>query len=135
MPMNIGTWNTCRHTWRSSWIVITMAGDYTRRSVTSPRKRLKRRRPFRGRSREQRRLSFLRHRRSTDPMCQYEKCVGAGAALQSPLLPHRLDESPTDYSSASCSPAELASASSDELIVQPWPPFVQQKNTERSTLR
>src|SRR5947208_9121817 len=50
-----------------------------------------------------------------------KKCVGAGAALKSPLLPHRLDESPTDYSSASCSPAELASASSDELIVQPWP--------------
>src|SRR3954452_9923665 len=110
MPMNIGTWSTCRLTWRSFWMVTTMAGDYTRRSATSRRKRLKRRSLFRGRSHEQRRLSFLRHRRSTDPMCKYEECVGGQERRQSPLLPHRFDESPSDYSSASCSPAELASA-------------------------
>ena len=34
-----------------------------------------------------------------------------GPDNQNPLA-HRLDESPADYSSASCSPAELASASS-----------------------
>jgi transposase InsO family protein len=50
-------------------------------------------------------LSFSRHEKI------YQSDGQAGAA--SWLLPsHRLDESPAEYSSASCSPAELASASS-----------------------
>jgi putative transposase len=53
------------------------------------------------------RMSFLRH----EEIYQSDVEGEAGAA---PGLPpaHRLDESPADYSLASCSPAELASASS-----------------------
>ena len=39
---------------------------------------------------------------------------------------HRCDESPTGYSSASCSPAERASASPARLILQPLTPFAKQ---------
>ena len=39
--------------------------------------------------------------------------------------PHRCDEFPAEYSLASCSPAELASASSALLILQPTTPFVE----------
>ena len=39
--------------------------------------------------------------------------------------PHRCDEFPADYSLASCSPAELASASSALLMLQPTTPFVE----------
>jgi len=40
--------------------------------------------------------------------------------------PHRCDEFPAEYSLASCSPAELASASSASLMLQPTTPFVEQ---------
>lgn len=39
--------------------------------------------------------------------------------------PHRCDEFPAEYSLASCSPAELASASSASLMLQPTTPFVE----------
>jgi hypothetical protein len=39
--------------------------------------------------------------------------------------PHRCDEFPAEYSLASCSPAELASASSALLMLQPTTPFVE----------
>jgi hypothetical protein len=38
---------------------------------------------------------------------------------------HRCDEFPAEYSLASCSPAELASASSADAMLQPQPPFVE----------
>ena len=61
-------------------------------------------------------LSFQGMGKSISPM---NESSGAGGSLtngkaggsQAPP-PHRIDESPADYSSASCSPAELASASS-----------------------
>ena len=37
----------------------------------------------------------------------------------SPSRPHRCDEFPAEYSSASCSPAELTSASSASVMLQP----------------
>jgi hypothetical protein len=39
--------------------------------------------------------------------------------------PHRCDEFPAEYSLASCSPAELASASSAGPMLQHKPPFVE----------
>jgi transposase InsO family protein len=54
-------------------------------------------------------MSFFRHRKSNDPMDQ-----GIDGELNRGSPSHRLDEFPTGYSSASCSPAELASASPDE---------------------
>jgi hypothetical protein len=39
--------------------------------------------------------------------------------------PHRCDEFPAEYSLASCSPAELASASSASLMLQPTTSFVE----------
>ena len=48
-------------------------------------------------------MSFFRHREI------YPSDGGAGFAANAPA--HRLDEFPASYSSASCSPAELASAS------------------------
>jgi hypothetical protein len=39
--------------------------------------------------------------------------------------PHRCDEFPAEYSLASCSPAELVSASSAAVMLQPTPPFVE----------
>src|ERR1700730_7257028 len=47
----------------------------------------------------------------------------AGAGLRSRSCPHRLDESPTDYSWASCSPAELACALSAGALCYTGPPF------------
>ena len=38
---------------------------------------------------------------------------------------HRCDEFPAEYSLASCSPAELASASSAMLMLQPTTSFVE----------
>jgi len=66
-------------------------------------------------------VSFQGIRRSIDPMAK-AKGGGAGGGLteakaggrEDPLA-HRLDESPADYSSASCSPAALASASSADV--------------------
>jgi|KBSMisStaDraftv2_1062788.scaffolds.fasta_scaffold172143_3 putative transposase len=48
-----------------------------------------------------------------------------------PLLAHRLDESPTDYSLASCSPAELASASSAGTHCATVTPFAKRNLSER----
>jgi putative transposase len=56
------------------------------------------------------RMSFFRHRKSIDPM----SCSGTGGEPEPDSPPHRLDEFPAGYSLASCSPAELASASPDE---------------------
>jgi transposase InsO family protein len=60
-------------------------------------------------------LSFPGMGKSISPMRQDSSTTGvetgkAGGPQDPP--PHRIDESPADYSSASCSPAELASASS-----------------------
>ena len=60
-------------------------------------------------------LSFPGMGKSISPMRQDPSPTGvetgkAGGPQDPP--PHRIDESPADYSSASCSPAELASASS-----------------------
>jgi hypothetical protein len=60
-------------------------------------------------------LSFPGMGKSISPMRQDPSTTGvetgkAGGPQDPP--PHRIDESPADYSSASCSPAELASASS-----------------------
>jgi transposase InsO family protein len=52
-------------------------------------------------------MSFLRH----EEIYQSDMKGETGAASEAPPA-HRLDESPADYSLASCSPAELASASS-----------------------
>jgi hypothetical protein len=54
-------------------------------------------------------MSFLRHREIYRPMWHFH-CGNLGAT--SAVAPtHRPDEFPADYSLASCSPAELASAS------------------------
>jgi transposase InsO family protein len=65
-------------------------------------------------------LSFPGMGRSINPMKEETKTekregVPAKAGGQEGPPAHRLDESPADYSSASCSPAELASASSAGL--------------------
>jgi transposase InsO family protein len=63
------------------------------------------------------RLSFPGMGKSISPMpagspaATGNPTVGKAGGPQDPP-PHRIDESPADYSSASCSPAELASASS-----------------------
>ena len=62
-------------------------------------------------------LSFPGMGRSINPMKEEIKSGDQGVVLtkagrQEGPLAHRFDESPADYSSASCSPAELASASS-----------------------
>jgi transposase InsO family protein len=54
-------------------------------------------------------MSFFRHGKSIDPMSG----SGTGGEPESDSPPHRFDEFPAGYSSASCSPAELASASPD----------------------
>jgi hypothetical protein len=41
---------------------------------------------------------------------------------------HRCDEFPAEYALASCSPAELASASSAMLMLQPTTSFVEQNS-------
>jgi len=43
-----------------------------------------------------------------------------------PPVSHRCDEFPAEYSLVSCSPAELTSASSATLMLQPKPSFVEQ---------
>src|SRR5258705_6016088 len=48
----------------------------------------------------------------------------AGAVLRSRPCSHRFDESPTDYSWASCSPAELACALSAGAFCYTGTPFV-----------
>jgi len=54
-------------------------------------------------------MSFLRHREIFRPMWHFN-CHSLGATTA--VAPtHRLDEFPAGYSLASCSPAELASAS------------------------
>ncbi len=56
-------------------------------------------------------ISFFRHREI------YQSDVGGNSSGERPKSrprAHRNDESPADHSSASCSPAELASASSAE---------------------
>ena len=62
-------------------------------------------------------LSFLRHRE----IYQSDEQKGERARLFSHALAHRLDEFPVGYSLASCSPAELASASPTGLIVSNGP--------------
>jgi hypothetical protein len=62
-------------------------------------------------------LSFLRHRE----IYQSDAQQSERARLFSPALAHRLDEFPVGYSLASCSPAELASASPTGLIVSNGP--------------
>jgi hypothetical protein len=59
------------------------------------------------------RLSFLRHQE----IYQSDEPENERARLLSHTLAHRLDEFPVGYSLASCSPAELASASPTALIV------------------
>src|SRR5215470_19618915 len=57
-------------------------------------------------------MSFLRHEQiyQSDVLCsEWQSEADCGFAL-----PHRLDESATGYSSASCTPALLASASPDD---------------------
>src|SRR5579864_6378820 len=55
-----------------------------------------------------------------------------GARLGPPRT-HR-NEFPAEYSLASCSPAELASAFPAELILQPWSPFAK-KNPANGSCR
>ena len=50
-----------------------------------------------------------------------------------PSPSHRCDEFPAEYSSASCSPAELASASSATLMLQPIT-FVRRANLSERQL-
>jgi hypothetical protein len=63
------------------------------------------------------RRSFLRHRE----IYQSDEQQSERAQLLSHALAHRLDEFPVGYSLASCSPAELASASPTGLIVSNGP--------------
>jgi hypothetical protein len=56
-------------------------------------------------------------RKSINPMSD----KGKGRNLAATPLAHRLDEFPVGYSSASCSPAELASASPTGVIVSNGP--------------
>ena len=71
------------------------------------------------------RLSFLRHKEiyQSDEQ-KSERAQPCGHALA-----HRVDEFPVGYSLASCSPAELASASPTGLIVNNGP--VEGKNIFR----
>jgi len=62
-------------------------------------------------------LSFSRHRE----IYQSDEQQSERARLFSHALAHRLDEFPVGYSLASCSPAELASASPTGLIVSNGP--------------
>ena len=48
-----------------------------------------------------------------------------------PPATHRCDEFPAEYSLASCSPAELASASSATLMLQPTTPVRRANLSER----
>jgi len=68
-------------------------------------------------------LSFWRHKEIYHPMKQKKR---EGATFQPHALAHRLDEFPVGYSLASCSPAELASASPTRTIVSSH--VVQSKN-------
>ena len=61
-------------------------------------------------------MSFLRHQEIYQADEQSERARLGGHALA-----HRLDEFPVGYSLASCSPAELASASPTALIVSTGP--------------
>jgi len=63
------------------------------------------------------RFEFLRHKE----IFQSDEQERERARLSSHALAHRLDEFPVGYSLASCSPAELASASPTALIVKQWP--------------
>jgi len=62
-------------------------------------------------------MSFLRHQENY----QSDEQQSERAQLLSYALAHRLDEFPVGYSLASCSPAELASASPTGLIVSTAP--------------
>jgi hypothetical protein len=62
-------------------------------------------------------LSFLRHWE----IYQSDARQNERARLCGHALAHRLDEFPVGYSLASCSPAELASASPTALIVSNGP--------------
>ena len=62
-------------------------------------------------------MSFLRHRE----IYQSDERQSERARPCSHALAHRLDEFPVGYSLASCSPAELASASPTGLIVSNGP--------------
>ncbi len=62
-------------------------------------------------------LSFSRHRE----IYQSDEQKGERARLCGHALAHRLEEFPVGYSLASCSPAELASASPTGLIVSNGP--------------
>ena len=62
-------------------------------------------------------MSFLRH----TEIYQSDELRSERARLRSHALAHRLDEFPVGYSLASCSPAELASASPTALIVSNGP--------------
>ena len=62
-------------------------------------------------------MSFLRHQE----IYQSDERPSERARLRSHALAHRLDEFPVGYSLASCSPAELASASPTGLIVSNGP--------------
>lgn len=62
-------------------------------------------------------MSFLRHQE----IYQSDEQQSERAQLLSYALAHRLDEFPVGYSLASCSPAELASASPTGLIVSTGP--------------
>jgi hypothetical protein len=64
-------------------------------------------------------MSFLRHGEIYPDALFW---TGAGELRSTPRT-HR-NEFPAGYSSASCSPAELAFASPTELILQPLIPFV-----------
>lgn len=62
-------------------------------------------------------MSFLRHQE----IYQSDERNSERARLRSHALAHRLDEFPVGYSLASCSPAELASASPTGSIVNKGP--------------
>jgi len=62
-------------------------------------------------------MSFLRHQE----IYQSDERQSERARPCSHALAHRLDEFPVGYSLASCSPAELASASPTGLIVSNRP--------------
>ena len=61
---------------------------------------------------QRRRLSFFRHEEIYQSRCRYQT-----GRNQEPLPAHRSDEFPAEYSLASCSPAELASASSSFVML------------------
>src|SRR6266700_7434940 len=120
--MNTATWNIFERISRSFWSATTTAAACIRRSSIARRKASKLRTGSTY-SHKQPRLSFLRHREIYRSDSPFRK---KGGSTGPPL--HRFDESPSDYSSASCSPAELTSASSDQPSMQSWGVLVKRQS-------